>query len=170
MTPTIIGTAKVKIELTFISTATTQIHRSAIAVVSEVLDRSAHTLVDAHVDQLTQRHLIALGAFVLSNSVVDNDGIIDRVTEDGQHNRDKVIVDWEAQQNKDTKGNQNIVQKCNHCHDACRSAANFSKAEADIHNHNDRCKDNGYNTFLKNSLPSTGSTLLTSSAVMLLSG
>ena len=41
------------------------------------------------------------------------------------------------------------MQKCNHCHDACRSAANFSKAEADIHNHNDRCKDNGYNTLFK---------------------
>ena len=68
------------------------------------VDRSAHTLVDAHVDQLTQRHLITLGAFVLSDTVVDNDGIIDRVAEDGQYNRDKVIVDWEAQQNKDTKG------------------------------------------------------------------
>ena len=40
---------------------------------------------------------------LLSDTVVDNDGIIDRVAEDGQHNRDKVIVDWEAQQNKDPK-------------------------------------------------------------------
>jgi hypothetical protein len=67
-------------------------------------DGSRQRLVDAVVDHLLQR-LAALGALVLADAVEDDDGVVHRVTGDGENRRDhvqrQVVVEEHQERHRD---------------------------------------------------------------------
>ena len=66
-------------------------------------------------DRLTssgQAHLLlAVQGAVLADTVIDNDGIVDGVAQDGQQGSNKVAVQGNAQEDKDAEDDEHIVQQ-----------------------------------------------------------
>ena len=79
---------------------------------------------------------------VLTNTVKDNDGRIDRVTYDCQHTSNEGISYGNSGNRIEGKDNQNIVEKCKDC-TACET--DILETEPDIQKHEDCCHYNGNN-------------------------
>ena len=74
--------------------------------------RTGKALVDGQVDQLGQAHLLlAVQGAVLADTVIDNDGIVDGVAQDGQQGSNKVAVQGNAQEDKDAEDDEHVVQQ-----------------------------------------------------------
>ena len=85
---------------------------------------------------------------VFTHAVEDNHRGIDRVTDDGQHRRDEVLVDLQVegeqtiQEGEDTNHKNRIVGQSRHRADTEAPAA---EAEADVNEHHEQTTDNSPN-------------------------
>ena len=62
-------------------------------------DGTAHGLGDTEVHKVCNIHL-ARDARVFTDTVVDDDGVVDGVTDDGQHNRNKDVTNGNLEDNE----------------------------------------------------------------------
>ena len=75
------------------------------------VNRTCHGLIDGHIDKLISGLFLAVKTLIFSDTVIDNDGIVDGVTEDSQHNCHKVCIYLHAADNECAVCHDNIVEK-----------------------------------------------------------
>ena len=62
------------------------------------------------------RHLSAHELSLLTHTVVDDDGIVQRVTQDHQHDGDEIGVDRPAEDNVEEINQRYVVEQCDQSH------------------------------------------------------
>ena len=112
-------------------------------------DGPAGRLVDGMVDQLFEAGLLAQQAAVLTDTVVDDDGIVDGVAEDGEHGGDEVAVQGGTQQHEGAKHHHQVVHQCQHCHHAAGEAADVLKAQGNIQQDQHQREHHGHKALLQ---------------------
>ena len=97
------------------------------------IDRTADGLRDADVAQLIKL-IGTIVLAVLTNAVENNDGIVDGITNDGQHGRDEVIVDRDPENSIHGQNDQNIVDQS---YDRAQAETNITETDGDVDQHQD---------------------------------
>ena len=110
------------------------------------MDRTSHSLCDGQVNELVEFHFVAHELFVLTDTVVDDDGCVDGVAQDSEQYSHKVCIDIEAADNEAAVYHAHIVQECYYREHTCGDTAYLSEPEADVDNGDDCGECAGYET------------------------
>ena len=102
-------------------------------------DGTSKRLVDTPVDHFADLGLRAHQTAVLTDTVVDNDGTVDGVTQDGQDNCDKVIIHRDAGYYKHKVNNGDIMQQGDNGHDTGRDTADLTETDANVQDQENSC-------------------------------
>ena len=101
------------------------------------------------VDQLLEGSLLAHQRAVLTDTVIDNDGIVDGVAQNGQHGRNEVAVQRGAQEHEGAEHHHQVVQQGQNGHHAAGQATDLLEADADVQQDQDQRKDHRDQTLLQ---------------------
>ena len=104
------------------------------------VQRPAEGLPQADVDNFIDARFGAKTRAVLTDTVIDNDRVVKRVTEDGQHHRHEVIVERDAEDHKREVDDQQVVRQSRDRHQRGGHAADLAEADRHIYDQEDRRK------------------------------
>ena len=95
-------------------------------------DGTRQRLVDGEVYKLRIVELGAVLSTVLTQTVVDDDGVVDRVTQQSQDNCHEVGIQRHAAEYINRVGYRNVVQKADDRDNTCGKTADLLEAECDV--------------------------------------
>ena len=131
--PIISGNENVKILSKPKTTLTTHTVPSASSVVRVVLTVRLRTLVDTTVHKLGKICMFfAQQRFIFSDTVIDNNCVIDRVPQNNEHGRNKVPIQRNAQHYKNAENYYHVVQQSDNARHSTAQPANILETNCDI--------------------------------------
>ena len=106
--------------------------------------RTAQRLARGDVHQLRDGRLLGQQRLVLTDTVVDDDGVVDGVAEDGQDDGHEVRVDLEAAEDEAAVGDDDVVQQGHDREHTGGPAGDLLESQRDVDDEQERRKDDGH--------------------------
>ena len=116
------------------------------------VQRPSKTLGYAGIHQLVDIFTL-MKIHVLSDPVIDDDRIVDGVTDDGQHHRHKRVIQRNRKDQERTQHDQHIVDQRDHRRYSRRKARKDGKPDPDIHRYQYRRQNHGDHGVVERLLP-----------------
>lgn len=132
--------------------------------------RAAEGLADAHVNKLTEGLAVTVEAAVFTDTVVDDDGRVDGVAEDGEKYGHEVRVNIESANEAAGIDKAHIVHERDDCAAACDPSAYSAESETDVDYHDDGREDDGHDALAEESETGRGVNVLRAEYLEVIAG